>query len=212
MHQIAQSGTYDDRYKVLYTNGHPGFIFFFLYEGLQAANEQNDNVWLEDLTSDSELLQLRPPYYADPDRGPMDVWRWGHQEESWGSWVYREDRSSLRQWGYVMWDKSRLQMTGIFEKPWEDTRDPQEQLLEQQEATRQEAYMRNSWDQRQRVARQGGAGWWCLGDESKLKWAKGAPPQLGPLKEPLGTCRIPRSSLQQAREMLGNLKLPSSLR
>lgn len=211
MHQIAQSETYEERHKVLYTDGHPGFVYFFLYEGLQPANESSADVWPDESTSDSELLQMRPPYFADSDRGPMDMWRWAYQEDSWGSWVYQEDKSTLRQWGYVMWDRSRLETTGIFEKPWEDTRDPHEQLLERQEAMRQEAYMQNSWDQREHVQRQGGTGWWCLGDESKLEWRNGDPPkvQVGAAGQPDWTCRIPPKSLEQAWEMLSNMKLPS---
>lgn len=214
LHQVARSETYEERYKALNNGAFPGAMFFFLYEGLQAVNERNDNVWLEDLTSDDELLQMTPPYYADSDSGPMDVWRWAHQEESWGSWVYREDRSPLRQWGYVMWNKSRLEATGIFQKPWEDTRDPQELLLERQEAMRQNAYMQNSWDQREHLQRQGGTGWWCLGDESKLEWRNGAPPkvQVGGASQPNWVSPFPPKSLEEAREILSSMKLPSSVK
>lgn len=213
LHQIAQSETYEERHKALYKGVHPGFTCFFLYEGLQAANERNDNVWLDELTSDDEPLQMKTPYYADPDCGPRDVWRWAHHEESWGSWVYQKERNSLRQWGYIMWNKSRLERTGIFQKPWEEEEiDPEEELLKEQEATRQEGYMMSSWDQREKVFRRGGDGWWRLGDESKLKWENGVAPRRGAANRPEFTSRIQPKSLQDAREMLSKLKLPSSVK
>ncbi|KAI0000079.1 hypothetical protein F4779DRAFT_635724 [Xylariaceae sp. FL0662B] len=170
LYQIAAAETYEGRYRLLdppHANGD------FLHEGLEDANEKNDGIFLGDLTPEEEIRHVKQPLFADPDSGPADAWRWAHQEESRSNWVYQENRQDLRQWGYVMWDRSRLDEIGVFQEPWEER---EISLEEKHEAIRQHAYMENSWDQRENMSRMGASGWWSWGDRSKVVWPSGRGP------------------------------------
>ncbi|KND93678.1 hypothetical protein TOPH_01416 [Tolypocladium ophioglossoides CBS 100239] len=195
LYQIAGAETYEERCLLLYSGHCPPATDSFLHEGLQGANEQNDNIFLDDLTPEDETLHIKQPFFADPD------------SESWANWVYQENRHGLRQWGYVMWDRSRLEAVGIFQKPWEDMDGSRDSLLEEQEATRQRAYMENSWEKREQIYMSGGTGWWSWGDQSKVRWRRGVMPGQGP-SVPAHT---EPNSLQEAREMLAMIKLPLSV-
>lgn len=141
-----------------------------------AANEDDSIVFFDDIQPGKEARYFHTPFFADPDTGPVDVWRWVHADESWQNWVYQEDRSRLRRWGYVLWDRARLEAAGIFETLMEDLIRPrEEEILEEQEAERHLGYMQNSWEKRQAVSRSGGKGWWSWGDQSKVQWPDGKP-------------------------------------
>ncbi|KAI1371051.1 hypothetical protein F4677DRAFT_436620 [Hypoxylon crocopeplum] len=208
LHQIVNAETYEERWRLLNSRECPNATVSFLHDGLQGANERNDNIFLDDMTPEDEVVHIKQPFFADQDSGPADVWRWAHQEESWANWVYQENRRGLRQWGYVMWDRSRLNAVGIFQDPWEDTDGSEESLLEEQEAARERAYMQNSWEKREEIFMRGGTGWWSWGDESKVRWRGGKAPIQGPSVPARG---VP-VSLQDARDILSMIKLPPSLR
>jgi hypothetical protein len=97
LHQIARTETYDDRERLLCSDYHPHPTYSFLYEGLRGANEQFADFLLDDLTPNEELLYIKQPFFADRDSGPADAWRWAHQEESWQTWVYQQNRENLRK-------------------------------------------------------------------------------------------------------------------
>ncbi|TGJ83304.1 hypothetical protein E0Z10_g5440 [Xylaria hypoxylon] len=219
LRQIVRAETYDDRERLLCSGYSPRPTYFFLHRGLQDANERHDDIFLDDLTPEDEVLYIKQPLFADPDSGPADVWRWAHYEESWQNWVYQENRHNLRKWGYVMWDRLRLEEIGIFQQPWEYTDDSHSRgsLLEQQEAQRQRGYLQNSWEQRAQIYRRGGTGWWSWGDESKVRWQGGKASahvsgtgHIEPLQV-FGTKRVEPHSLHEAREMLSMMKIPSRI-
>lgn len=208
LHQIAKSESYEERYDLLYSRYCPNATDSFLCEGLQEANEQNHDVFLEDVTPENESLYIKRPFFADPDSGPADAWRWAHREDSWANWVYQPDRQGLRRWAYVLWDRARLEAVGIFQGTWEDVSQPRDAILEDQEVARQRAYMGNSWEAREQIYMQGGTGWWSWGDRSKVIWRGGVAPRQGPsvpaLQEP--------TSLEDAREFLRSVQLPASIK
>ncbi|KAI1109804.1 hypothetical protein F5Y14DRAFT_390502 [Nemania sp. NC0429] len=208
---IVNAETYEERYRVLDATNGPSSTVSFLYQGFETANNSNPDVWLEDLTPEIENLYIRRPYFNDPDPGPADAWRWAHLELSCVNWVYHGDRDQLRRWGYVMWDRSRLEEVGVFQGPWEDMVSPEDSLLERQELGRQRAYMENSWGPRERISRDGGSGWWAWGDESQIRWEKKREPPWGVVKR---TCcsreLVKPKSLQEARCMLSTMTAPVS--
>jgi len=208
LHHIAMAETYEERCRLLYSHHCPPATDSFLHEGLQYANEQNDDIFLGDLTREDETLHVKQPFFADPDSGPEDIWQWAHQGESPANWVYQKNRQRLRQLGYVMWDRSRLEALGIIQEPWEDVDNSVDSLLEEQEAARERAYMENSWEKREQIHMSGGTGWWSWGDQSKVKWRGGAAPG----EESSGYSHTKPDSLQEAQELLSMMKLPSSVR
>lgn len=207
LYQIARAETYDDRERLFCSGYRPLPTYFFLHDRLWYANEQQHDIFLNELTPEDELLYIRQPFFADVDSGPADAWRWAHYGENRQTWVYQENRRDLREWGYVMWDRSRLDAIGIFQEPWEDADDTGESFLEKQEAQRQRAYLQKSQEQRELVLSRGGTGWWSWGDESKVIWWDGKAPNTSAQR--LGTGRrMEPHSLQEAREMLSMMKIP----
>lgn len=177
--KIARAKSYEDRHLLLYSSRGPPATYFSLYEGLHEANEPNGGILLRDFPPNDSAFGVRliqTPFFDDPDFGPVDVWRWAHQEESGHSWIYREYRDNLRQWGHVMWDRSRLDATNIFEKPWEEL-DRSEILLKIRKAAQQRTHMQASWEQRGQVFKRGGTGWWSW-ERSKVIWPKGGEARL----------------------------------
>ncbi|KAK5625957.1 hypothetical protein RRF57_001673 [Xylaria bambusicola] len=161
LYEISHAETYEERYRALDAKDSPHPNRNFLHAGLEEeTNEQRDEcVELGEITPDNERLYIKQPFYNDSNTGPKNAWRWAHIEECQSRWVYQEDRAELREWGYVMWDQIRLDMTGIFQGPWENTIE-REPVLEDQEAGTEPAYMQNSWEQREWVSKMGGSGWW----------------------------------------------------
>ncbi|KAI1311828.1 hypothetical protein F5Y03DRAFT_342503 [Xylaria venustula] len=141
LHDITESKSFEETCRLLTQNVLPPISLSFLYEGFHYAKTSNSGVSLNDsLTPEDKARFIRSPFFADPDSGPEDVWRWAHQDEICWYWVYTEDRRDLRQWGYVMWDKSRLEAVGIFQEPWTDEVDSSNSSLESPEAEPQPEY------------------------------------------------------------------------
>ncbi|KAI1178887.1 hypothetical protein F4777DRAFT_536063 [Nemania sp. FL0916] len=170
--EISFAEGYEEWHRVLDAGSTPSPIDF-LFDGFEShSNDRYSYVWLEDLAPEEEKLHVKQPFCDDTDPGPVDAWRWAHLDKPKSNWIYDEDNRELREWGYVMWDRSRLEAAGLFQQAREDmppTRDP---VLEKQEAERELAWLRNSQDEREHVSRRGGSGWWGWGDESRVKWDK----------------------------------------
>jgi hypothetical protein len=63
-----------------------------------------------------------PCFFSDPDPGPAEAWVWGYRQDQDASSAFYEGRYNKRFWGYVMWDRSRLEKLGVFEReePFEE--------------------------------------------------------------------------------------------
>ncbi|KAK8065479.1 hypothetical protein PG997_012226 [Apiospora hydei] len=212
LHQIVRAETYEERHALLHHlrigGVGPPAPELGLYGGLRGANEQTHIIFLKWLTPDDDVLRLRQPYFREPDPGPADGWRWAHQEESWAHWVYQGNRRDLRRWGYVMWDRRRLESIGLFREPWDDASCLREAAREQQEAAQRRAGLHESWERREWIWKRGGGGWWSWADESKVRYPDAAVEEDSrprPMSEPGGpytsTTRWPES-LQEAKDML----------
>ncbi|KAK8034858.1 hypothetical protein PG993_009853 [Apiospora rasikravindrae] len=211
LHQIFQAETYEQRHALLHHfrigGVGPPATELALYSGLRGANEQTHIIFLKWLTPDDDVLRLKQPYFPESDPGPADAWRWAHQEESWAHWVYQENRRDLRRWGYVMWDRPRLESVDVFWQPWDDTYYSINAAREQQVAAQRRAGLHESWERREWIWKHGGCGWWSWDDESKVRYPDAVmeDSRPRPMSEPGGpdtsTTRWPES-LQEAKEML----------
>lgn len=195
---IASTEVYEDRRQLLESRGCPALAFTFLYEGLKEINSYQFN---------GTVLAPRQVIDVDTDSGPEDAWQWAHDDEEDISWVYEENRQSLRRWGYVLWDRSRLEAVGLFKNRWVDPDDSVDPTMEREENQRQSGYMVNSWDRREDIFFSGGKGWWSRGDESQATWRERKEPS-GHTTGTSGSERDKPKSLQEAREMLAMMKLP----
>ncbi|KAI9739807.1 MAG: hypothetical protein M1834_006528 [Cirrosporium novae-zelandiae] len=196
IHSIVLANTYEDRYQLLYPD-YPQHADNFLYEALSAANELDDSVYLEEYTTDDELSQIRSPFFQDPDTGPADVWRWAHQEES------CDLRQPLREWAYVMWNRSRLDQMNIFQTPWDEPAELTPTHGDVQQRDQRQA----SLDWRSEIYWGGGRGWWSFEDESRIVW----PDRKGVVRHPLKGGQKEVKSLSEARDLILSLKYPSAV-
>lgn len=204
LRRISMAETYEARYELLYSGYHPKFRDYFLYEALNCANRVDDGVYLSDFTSIDEWTHIRPPFFDDPDTGPTDIWRWAHQDETWANFVNQDNRKTLREWGFVMWDHARLDESSIFQSRWEPLYPNDE---ESRADIQRRAEMEASWEARSRIYMIGGRGWWSFGDHSKIIRPNGKAPWKG-RSVPAHT--VP-NSVEEARDAFRLMKLPESV-
>lgn len=76
-------------------------------------------VTLAEMESEDEEEFIPKPRFAEPDTGPEDAWRWAHQTQPSGRFIFSPSQMPLRQWAYVMWDRARLDEWKVFDTPWE---------------------------------------------------------------------------------------------
>jgi hypothetical protein len=198
LHQLFTAKSYEERYALL-SDVCPPRIYLpeFLYLGLRyCANESDVTIWLNELTADEIAIYIKSPFFPDPDIGPRHIWQWAHWEESWTTYVFQENRQDLREWGYVMWDRSRLDDSGIFQKPWEDL------PLEEDEVTSRRARMQNGWELIYQLHSQADTGQWIWEDECQRKLRREKSPSEERVIKPSPPIRLEPKSLQEAREML----------
>ena len=102
-------------------NSTAGFLSAaFSYRALH-NDLDNDFDCLCDLTEEQEEKVLAQPVAQDDfDSGPRDMWRWAHEEQGPEDFVHGAGQAVLRQWAYVMWDRSRLDAWGVLDDgPWQ---------------------------------------------------------------------------------------------
>ncbi|KAI9769216.1 MAG: hypothetical protein M1840_004345 [Geoglossum simile] len=119
LYQITMAETYEARHTLLYFGCCPGSTHSFLYESLKNASEENHDFYLSEMTPMEERTHIKTPFFSDPDAGLANIWRWTHGDETLSGFVYQDHHEPLREWGYVVWDESRLDDMGIFKSPWE---------------------------------------------------------------------------------------------
>ncbi|RDL31018.1 Uncharacterized protein BP5553_09807 [Venustampulla echinocandica] len=172
---IILANSYQDRYQLMYLDFEE-YTDMFLFGALDAANEPNDHVDLEDYTADDELARIKSPFVQDPDSGPADVWFWAHQEVTQSQFINCDSQRSLRERGYVMWSRTRLVEMDVLQTPWEEPDEPPPTQNEIQ----WEAQKESSYDRRCSIYLSGGSGWWDFDDESKIVWPGGKAPAEHP--------------------------------
>jgi hypothetical protein len=156
--QIINAESYEARHQLL--GPYPVFSQKYLYAALKYANGSDNEIYLSDYTQedDKRLALHHPPFVEEHDTGPADAWRWAHQDETRGSFVYSDSQIALRARGYCMWDRGRLDEWNVFQTPWEAPEYPfygEEQIASQNERSSQMATMR-MWRERGPRSMQGG--------------------------------------------------------
>ena len=70
---------------------------------------------------------------------------------------------------------------GILNRSWNDTDSSIiSHAEEQRDADAHQAEQKNSWEEREKIYRSGGTGWWSPEDQSKVTWQGEALPEQGP--------------------------------
>lgn len=201
LRRISMAETYEARYELPYSGYHPKSRYYFLCEALNLANKIDDAVPLSDFTPTDERTHIRPLFFNDPDTGSPDIWKWAHQDESWANFVNQDNRKTLREWGYVMCDRARMDDYGIFQSRWEP---PYHNDAESKAYIQRCAEMQASWEARSKIFRSGGRGWWSFGDHSKIIW----PNRKAPWKGRFVPAHAIPNSLEETRDAFRLMKLP----
>ncbi|EFW22729.1 conserved hypothetical protein [Coccidioides posadasii str. Silveira] len=71
-------------------------------------------------TESSNIAEVKRafPHTSDLDTGPIDVWDWARRSRAYRPLVSNERPIPLRKWGYVMWDRARLDGWGVLRTTW----------------------------------------------------------------------------------------------
>ena len=97
-----------------------GYRSSFLEYGLQNVAVYKISPYeLSTMDQAEQDVETNNPLARDPDSGPEDVWRWAHQREAAHRFTYSNAQARLREWGYVMWDRARLEGMDLFSKAWD---------------------------------------------------------------------------------------------
>jgi len=174
---IVAADGYAAKYD-LFDSEYPQWSDQFLYEALNAANASDDGIELEDYTIDDEISNITAPFFRDVDPGPEYVWRSLHEMRSRAYFVNSESLISTRGWGYVVWDRSRLDGMGIFEDDWvePEAEPPSEDIIRRREQRIASTQCRGE------IYWAGGRGWWSFSDESKVAWPNRREPNGQPTR------------------------------
>lgn len=174
---IIKAESYKDRYQLLESKGCPSRIFSFLCEGLWEVNRwrrgqrpTEDPVPVES----AHVLRSLP---RELDAGPKQGWFWAHNDPDERRLIYARTRHHDRQWGYVLWDKSRIDAVGLTESASTSPDHSTDRYIAVEQDHQQRARMQDSWIEREKVWSSGGRGWWSFEDESRVEWARGQDPR-----------------------------------
>lgn len=136
-------------------------------------------------------------FFNDPDTGPAAIWTWAHPTPRRGS-VGQPDRLYLREWGYVMWDRTRIDGTRVLRSRW---RPRPAQVSYGGIGEEFEEEWADSWERRSQIYNDGGRGWWDAEDESKVVWPQRKASRLPPR-------RFDPTSLDEAKRALLSMSQP----
>lgn len=66
-----------------------------------------------------EEIMEQFPQSSDPDSGPVDAWEWARNTPGYDLLIGLDYPIHFRTWGYVMWDRARLDEWGVLETTYE---------------------------------------------------------------------------------------------
>lgn len=161
VYRVATAKTYADRHRLLHRRSGPDrnnkFIFWALKRYSSVQSQQ-----------DSTRAPFAPGW--ETDRGPRDAWEWARAGCAPEMEAYRLDRTVLRSWGYVLWDRARLEGISLFKEPF----CPPLHVHEEHEVDDE---FEASWRARQRLASAGKSGYWSAADQSQIEYHPTTPPR-----------------------------------
>ena len=89
-------------------------------------NRYDNSIRLSEYTPDEEqeFRRIHSVFLSDPNSGPVDAWRWAHQDETMSGFFFSVNQVALRSRGYCMWDRARLDKWAVFQQPWDPPQNP----------------------------------------------------------------------------------------
>lgn len=181
LHHLGSAKTYDERYRLLSPNPLPESDKEFLESALQAEENEADgpDYWLDEYTPADILLLKNKPFAAtgdaERDSGPYEAWRLAYAKYDHRCFYFADENWNQRRKAYVMWDLARLSGWEHYQKRWDDRTETDWYLdleNDRESPLRMEARWKSK-NERERIFRLGGRGWWAWGDVSKIQWGHG---------------------------------------
>ncbi|KAI1388155.1 uncharacterized protein F4822DRAFT_430910 [Hypoxylon trugodes] len=167
---LTQTKSYTERRRLLslddFNFGYddePGRLVQFMKWSLSWAGSPDwdyQDFSFDNLDEESMAFHIGKPFYDDGDEGPVTAWKLGDYL------VADPSLMRWRRWGYVFWDMSRLENSGIIEKGLSE--DSGFRRLRTTEAENRRLF--ESQEEREKIERAGGSGWWSFKDQSKVQW------------------------------------------
>ncbi|KAI0097640.1 hypothetical protein GGR51DRAFT_540579 [Nemania sp. FL0031] len=184
LESIAKAKTYDRLYELFDYGRIPDHRSRNLYKSLIGFTYKgyDERATVSDYENSRDYaLRVKSPYFEEPDDGPFSAWKWAYWSASLRRSVYQWGQAKLCKWGYVMWDRARLDTLSIFRDTWPPPGfNPYRRCPPDDPWGVADGTWESSWEERSRIYKKQGRGWWNFGDESKIVWA---PPKDPPEKD-----------------------------
>ncbi|KAF7956477.1 hypothetical protein EAE96_003817 [Botrytis aclada] len=162
---MVEAKSYEEISKA-YCQNFPEYLPYSLDHGLKGSTgitEEDEWSRLKNYSKEDDDTFIKKPVWCDgDDKGPGLIWRWTHQSYYSIDFVLSDEHIFEREWGYVMWDHSRIRELRVMENEWERTEDAENE--------RGSRPSQESLNRRRTIYHAGGRGWWTAGDESKVVW------------------------------------------
>ena len=118
-----------------------------------STSDMLDLTLLRDYTEKKLNTVIGTPWAPESDKGPLEAWKWTHQELPYKHFVQSPKLRWLRRRGYVMWNYDCLSSWGFFNMEWNQfSGDVIILTLEQMEERDEE--MERSWQKRKELYEQ----------------------------------------------------------
>ncbi|KAH6669043.1 hypothetical protein B0J14DRAFT_658055 [Halenospora varia] len=191
LRQVGEATTYTEVSRLLPERQNPDHIFLHSMLGI-AKNQEGPHdadpdglgaTRLCNFTDAHERRYVGQPFFQDQDGGPEYAWRWAHQESRSKRFMWTGQTSCLRRWGYVFWDRTRLNDFGLNSGAWASWTHqlpsgpftiPSNWL----EGYPMTSPSRLSLRTRLAIDEVGGSGWWDESDETRIVWPAGSDPNV----------------------------------
>ena len=168
LRQLGNAHTYKEQYRILSPHLGKSERAFLGYRLRLAMYRGAIN--LRSHTSKSPMKQV--------DIGPIDVMSWLYQRAPSRLYLGRTQRP-IRQRGYIMFDINRIEGWNILDHSFDQTLSYKSCCfsslpLSEERAEHQRRYdeMLESFDERYKIYKNGGRGWWSKEDTSRVVWRK----------------------------------------
>ncbi|KAL2012966.1 hypothetical protein VTN00DRAFT_491 [Thermoascus crustaceus] len=122
LHRVITPGSYEELYELLDWNlwetRHSIHEILTIWNSWNSWDRVDDSTTLENHDDSVVTYEAGNPFYYDPDTGPEDAWWRAHLTLSRKDFANSIHTRDLRPWGYVLWDRGRLDSWGFFDAPW----------------------------------------------------------------------------------------------
>ncbi|KAJ5741061.1 hypothetical protein N7493_000933 [Penicillium malachiteum] len=162
LQRLISAETYDQRHDLMKSNwemtSHSNSLTQSVLDAWHfTTSDELDPTLLRDYSEEKYNEKIGTPWAPDSDNGPVEAWRWTHQELPYEHFVQSPKLQWLRRRGYVMWNYERLSSWGFFDLEWNQFSGDMIRLSSE-EIEERNYEMERSWQKRKEHYEQGEIG------------------------------------------------------